>query len=537
MSKVNEFFELKSFRLLLELLGEIGSRLGSVGDAQLDEICIRVRAIASLLDQYCSGLEVGMELSWPLSTLRRRVALLLEGRCLHPDLVVWHRGDPERLLELDCVTEGIETLPTPPNEVAQPGDAAPATAPLERTSNASADERKAVPSVRVTRPAVEQMLDLVRQLVLNKNQVESLVHSVRSGSATKDTGEALNLRAAEYARLVEQLRFALTAARVQPAAIVFDRYERMVREVAQLGEKELDLVIRGADTRVDKFVLDAVADPLGRILRSTASHAIETPEERTAAGKPRRATMRIDARDHASHVSISITHDGRRNGTTDSETDTDDETTQGTPPDASQNDASAQFIEDADTVGVLDALGEQGAHISVRTEGDWHTIRIALPVEGAVLGVMHVLIGGSSYAIPIGDIKEIVSVQTATLQSIEARPVLRVRDDIYSLVDCAARFGEGRCNDPGVAVVVAEEDRAIALRVDRVVGYQEVVIEPFGLDRNEHGPFLGATIKNDGAVGLVIDVARLLSIESKSHRSPAQGATQADAQPQDAMQS
>ncbi|MEO0717224.1 MAG: hypothetical protein AAFY58_09585, partial [Planctomycetota bacterium] len=193
--------------------------------------------------------------------MRRRIELMLDGKFLHPELVEWHRGDVERVIELDGVTEGVEPLPTPPSEV---GDG-PAANAVVAVAKSAAEE-----TIRMSRGRLEELLDLVRQLVLNKNQVHSLAERARVDALDGLAGEQLGTRAAEYARLVGRLQESLSAARFQPIGLALERFERPVRDVAQLNDREANLSISGGSTGIDKFVLDAIAEPIGRVLRFVA---------------------------------------------------------------------------------------------------------------------------------------------------------------------------------------------------------------------------------------------------------------------------
>ncbi len=509
MAKVSEFFNFRSFETILSLLRDVGGGLGLAGDAQLGELCLRVRAIGCLPDQYCSGLEVGMELSWPLATMRRRVELLLAGERLHPELVAWHRGDPERVLELDGVTEGVEPLPAPPSEVDD--GSAPAAAMVH--AEAKPAERAAA-SIRVTQASVDALFDIVRQLVLNKNQIEGIAASGQPGGLGRAEVELLSLRAAELSRLVKQLQETLNRTSVQPISIVLDRYQRMIHDVAQLKDKQVEFRVTGAEIELDKFALDAIADPLGRLLRDVVSNAIEPVAERAAAGKPARGLMRVDTENHESHITISIAHDGRPRDAEQIRREA--AGCEGAPPDLDAMPGAAvrllplsAWFDSSETAGVMDTLTEQRASVSLHERDGMETITITLPIVGAVIGVMNVRVGEGTYAVPVTTIREIVNLASHPIQTVGGRPVLRIREMIYPVTRCGEHFGEPVDADPRFAIIVNADGRAAALGVDDVLGHQEIVIEPMGLREDQIGPFLGAAIRGNGRVCLVIDVRRL----------------------------
>lgn len=506
--QIADRFELRSMVTLAEFMETIGSRLAEIDDAVAPELFLRVRTIGELLDQYCSALEVGMEIRWPLGTLRRRIDLLLSGKRLHPDLIAWHRGDLSRVIELDGIAEGVEALPTPDSEIDESLSAGAGS-----SSSASSGGEQ---TIRVTRATIEELLDLVRQLVLNKNQVQSLAEAARSGSLDAQGIDLLAVRSVEYGRLVGRLQESVAIARFLPIGRILDRFRRTVRDISQLNDRDVNYVLSGEDTGVDKFVLDALAEPLGRILRHAASRSIETQSRRRDAGKPATGTLAVHAEDLGSHISVAITDDG-------SGASRDDlierasafghvtpEALAAMPEEALARLAFEAWHADSDLAGVADALRAMEATLRVtHTPGRGSRVEILLPVKGAVIEAMRVLIGGEVYAVPVQSVVQIVREEDVAGHSIGRRPVIRLRERIIPVVDSHDVLSTPDSPGPRTLVIVGVEGRSAALRVDRVLGYQEVVIDQTGLDSAEQGPFLGATIQDNGRVAFVIDVARL----------------------------
>ncbi len=507
-------FNLSTLCGLGELVARTGGRLGGVGsrsddipDALLPELFLRLRTIAELFDQYCAALEVGMELKWPLETMRRRIDLMLSGKFLHPELVEWHRGEIDRVIELDGITEGVEPLPTPPTEVGE-GPAAGAAAvgmkkPTEET-------------IRMSRTRLEEMLDLVRQLVLNKNQVYSLAERARVGSLDGLAGEQLGTRAAEYARLVGRLQESLSDARFQPIGMALERFERPVRDVAQLNDREANLTITGGSTGIDKFVLDAIAEPIGRMLRFVAGHHIEPASVREAAGKPTAGSVHVSAIDLGTHILIRIEDDGY--GSTDERLRERASVFDHVEPgelDAMPTEALAllafeSWHADSDLAGVAEQVRAAGGSLRVsHAEGRGTTIEVLSPIRGAVIDAMRVEIGGEIYAVPVRAVVRIVRERDVDVHTIGQSAAARISGGVVPVVDCHASLGAQEASADPALVVVAVDGRSVALRVDKVLGDQEVVIDQTGLADDEQGPFLGATIEDDGRVAFVIDVDRL----------------------------
>ncbi|MEO0512560.1 MAG: chemotaxis protein CheW [Planctomycetota bacterium] len=513
LAKVGEFFDFRTFTRLLDLLRVIGLGIDTVADEHLGELSLRLRGIGSLFDQFCSGLEVGMEMHWPLRTLERRIGHLLGGRSLHPDFTEYHRGDVDRVLEVDRVTEGIEPLPEPESETVAraAGSASPSAGAAPSGSST------ATPTVRVPRDAIAELVSLVRQLVLNKNQFESIADEAGGWGLAVSRTEPLKLRASEYGRLIDQLQTTLNTARTQPVEVVVGRYERMVRDVAQIGDKSVHFLVEGGDVAVDKFVLDAIADPIGRLLRRTVSSEIETTADRAAAGKPETATISVTTSDHGSHVVIELSHDGREPNPSEIREHARALSPAGVAVEALADEyllaaVHRGWMTDSDTAGVAELVEAQGGTLSVACDSGLIRTRLSLPVEGAVMSMMYVGIGDGAYAVPVSNIREVVPLHTCTLSNVKGERIARIRDSIFPVVDGAERFGAAGVGERRIAVILSIDGYSAALLVERMLGQQEVVLEPLGLDADQCGPFLGATILNSGSVGLAIDVRALLAV-------------------------
>lgn len=507
-------FGLTTIPKIMDLLARIGARLNVAPEGVLPEVFLRVRALKSLMEQALSGLQVGMELSWPLGVISRRLDLLLSGKRLHHELVAWHNEDPDRVLELDRVTEGVDT---PPNPAREDDDGTGPSANAGTKSAGKSGGEAAAPTVRVSRPALEELMDLARQLVLNKNQVQSLAGVVRRGSSDGQVHELLTTKADEYGRLVDRLQAGLTAARVQPVSRLLDPYRKTIHDVAQIKDRDVELEIVGGETEVDKFTIDELAEPIGRLLRYAASESIESPTERERTGKPRRGMVKVSCADRGSHVEFVIEDDGKGWSTeglleralasgrvTQEAFEAMDESSRWSVP-------LEAWCPESDLAGVADPVRAMGATIEAACEpGRWTRYTITVPVRGAVIDAIRARVGSETYAFSVRAVGAIVRVADHQAQTIHGRPTLRVREDLMPLIDAHRAFGTGSANGDSVALIVNAAGEKAAIQVDAIIGHQEVVIDHTGLDRERQGPFLGATIEDDGRVALVVDVERMV---------------------------
>ncbi|MEL6741589.1 MAG: chemotaxis protein CheW, partial [Planctomycetota bacterium] len=457
------------------------------------------------------------------------------------DLVAWHKQDAERVLELDGVSEGLDPLPVVEDEVAQAGAAPPP--PQAQAAGGGEGTSQKAPTIRVGKPTVDELLDIIRQLVLNKNRVKNIASELRTelhgatanGGLNADTAhlaagvvETLSARADEYARLVGRLQDSITDTRVQPIDRLFERFQRIIRDVASVNDKLVELTIVGEQTRVDKFVLDQIVDPLARVLRYLGSSSIELPAERAEAGKPETGRIELTAEDRGSHVVITCRDDGRG-------IDPDDLRASAaaaglrTPeeldamPDAEiVSLALHRAMEHSELGGLAEALAPVDGQISIATEpGAWLEVQIALPIKAAVIPAMLLLVGDEPYALPLSCVHEIVRCADVSLSTVKGRELVRVRESVTPVVDTHALLGLDRPDNAELSLVIlSSSGQAAAITVDRVLGHQEIVIEPTGLDANNPGPFLGATIRDDGSAALVLDPARLVRTRDNRDAAP-----------------
>ncbi len=515
MSGLGQEFNLSAYETLVEQLALVGSRMADLPDALIPEIAIRVRGLANLFDQLCAGLEVGFEVKWPMRTFKRRLGFLLEGKMLREELVDWHQNDVERLLELDGVAEGMDNPPQFEIEIDENGGTS--TARRRRSSSSDASS----PTIRVEREAIDDLLDILRQLVLNKNYFVSASDALKadSGGAAAEA-ERIAAKASEYDRLVARLQDRLTSTRVQPIGKIIERFERLVRDVANLGDRIVELRVEGGETVVDKFMLDAIAEPIGRMLRQFAGHCIGTPDEREAVGKPRHGYVSVAAENQGSHVAITISHDGQVPELEDLQARV-VALAEGAPEAACDADFTTLFnmqydewFHDSELAGVRQDLEELGATLEAFVDTDGISrCRLLIPVKGAVIGVMRVRIGDSVYAIPIRNINEITGLSASSISTIDGHEVIQFRGSPVGLIDPrrVLRLGPTQENgvEPEIAVIFTSNGETAAIKADAVIGYYEIVIESLNLD-DEQGPFLGGAIQNDGSVALVFDLEQLL---------------------------
>ncbi|MGB0766405.1 MAG: chemotaxis protein CheW [Phycisphaeraceae bacterium] len=565
LSKTADFFELDGLNRAIKLLTTIATAIGETPHDLLGELVVRVRAIKWLIDEQTTWLEKERSLDWELDTLTERVESLCKQTSLPADVAGAHQSDPIAALLLDGVIDhdpsaaiasepeadivpetetppaaqaDAEQAPAPASEPTQAAadtetPAAPASQPAEKSAPdkaaPTAGKQVAEQTIRVEVGRLESLLNLVGQLVLNKNRVLAQTRMLEEMNLEQDKLESFNAAAGELDRLTGELQVSVMRTRMQPLAKLFDRYPRVIRDLARQTGKQIDLELVGKETEVDKTVLENLSDPLVHILRNSADHGVEMPEDRKAANKNPKGKIRLEANHQGSHVRVAIIDDGKgldrdvigkkaiEKGIT-------------TPEQLEKLDDSDvfRFIFEAgfSTAAQVSDLSGRGVGMDVvRTninklngtininsaKGKGTTIEILIPLTVAIMPAMIVEIGQHLYSIPLQSIEEIVRPEEGEVSTIRGQRVMRLRDSVLPLTDMRDRLNESG-DEPGgrFAVVVAVGGQRAGLCVDRLIGQQEIVIKPLDDSYTQGGPFSGATIREDGRVSLILDVVQLI---------------------------
>jgi two-component system, chemotaxis family, sensor kinase CheA len=406
-----------------------------------------------------------------------------------------------------------------------PSAAAPEPEPEERARRSLAASRH----VRVEASRLDTLMDRVGELVIIRDR---LVRASGRGDR-----EVLDDAIDQVARLIGQLRDEVLELRMVAVRDVFSRFARLIRDSARSLGREVDLVIEGDDTEMDRSVLERIGDPLVHLLRNAVDHGIEPPDERARAGKPRRGRIHLRANREGSGLVIRLTDDGRgidrarvrRKAAElglvdDAASVAEDEVLHLiTRPGFS----TADRVSDVSGRGVgLDVVATQvrslGGTLDVASqEGEGSTFTLRLPLTVGLMRVLLVSVEGTSYAIPVAHVAETVEVGAAQVREIGGREVAFVRGEPVPLISLRDVLRASRPADPvePVSVVILEtEDEWLGLSVDGLFGQQEVVTKPFDATRCTLPVFAGATILTDGTPALMLDAAALM----RHRRAPAQ---------------
>jgi two-component system chemotaxis sensor kinase CheA len=364
-------------------------------------------------------------------------------------------------------------------------------------------------SVRVPADKIDTMLDLVGETVLHRRRLEHELGRHGDGdhqlvSDELDIGE----------RLLDELKDAAIGMRTLPLSSIVTPLPRAVRDLAAETGKQVELVVEGADTELDRSILEALSEPLVHLLRNSIAHGIESPEERELVGKPVRGRLELRAEQRGGVVEVTVADDGR--GV--SEETLEEANRLGSLAEVLTRPgfSTATEVSNISGRGVgLDAVKEQvetfGGSIDVRSEaGKGTAVVLRLPLALALIEVLLVERAGNMYGFPLASVEEVLSL--AHTLSLAGRPALELRGGSISLADLAELMGAPAAPPPPRApvVVLNASGRRIAAICDALHGKEEVVVKSLGPLLRSLSTYLGAAILGDGRIALLVDPAVLV---------------------------
>ncbi|WP_237226646.1 chemotaxis protein CheW [Rubinisphaera sp. JC750] len=413
-------------------------------------------------------------------------------------------------------------------KAAPAGEANGAPAEAAGTQNPTGgaeSEKKSVSdlSIRVNVGVLDRLMNLVGELVLARNQLMQLA---RGDEESKYAAPLTHLN-----RVTTDLQEGVMKTRMQPIGHAWNKLPRLVRDLSKVTGKDIDLEMTGADTELDRTVLDAIKDPLTHMVRNSADHGLEPTAERVAAGKPEKGTIRLNAYHEGGHVIICIEDDG---GGINTERVLQKAITQGLVNESDADSLSEyeihQYIFRAgfSTAEQVSSVSGRGVGMDVvRTEieriggtvdllsqrGRGTTVRIKIPLTLAIISALVVESGGQSFAIPQLGIVELVRVQAEERHRIERvhdKQVFRLRNRLLPLVHLSEtlQVESGLTDESDINIVIVQVgEEQMGLIVDRVFDTEEIVVKPVGRLLKDISIYQGTTILGDGRVIMILDVS------------------------------
>ncbi|CAI6074969.1 chemotaxis protein CheA [Cohnella sp. JJ-181] len=415
-----------------------------------------------------------------------------------------------------------------PQRPLQPS-AAPSSQPAAGTGSPSPAVKAKAQTIRVSVERLDDLMNLVGELVIEQTRIQQVARTQRRRFQDDSVGELGHI-ADHFSRIVGDLQESVMKARMLPIEQLMGRFPRMIRDLSRDLGKELELVMEGQDTELDRTLIEEIADPLIHLIRNAVDHGLELPEVRERAGKPRQGLLRIRAAHEDNQVVIYVEDDGA-----------------GIDPDRMRTSAVKKGIisqEDADALGDREAIdlifrpgfstAQQVSDVSGRgvgmdivgshierlngmidiesVLGRGTTFKIKLPLTLAIIIGLQVKCGGQTLIIPMNNIAEIVRVPADEIKSVRGQPVVLIRDQIIPVADIRDRFGVPQRNGGAKhipLVIIGSAEKRLALTVDELIGNQEIVIKSLGAYIGKVEGIAGATILGDGSVAPILEISSL----------------------------
>ena len=434
--------------------------------------------------------------------------------------------------------------PKSPEEIAPAASAAPAPAakpapsrerdadkkvPAASSSSAVAQEQ----TIRVEVKRLDHLMNLIGELVLGKNRLLKIYDDVEERYEGEKFLEELNQVVSSLSLVTTDIQLAVMKTRMLPIAKVFNKFPRMIRDFSRELGKQIDLEISGEETELDKSIVEEIGDPLVHIIRNSCDHGIEDPETRKAMGKPEKGLVQLKAYNEGNHIVVEIVDDGK-----------------GLDADMLKSKSIEKGIiteREADAMSEKEAFGlifrpgfstaakvtnvsgrgvgmdvvktnieKLNGIIDIESEvGKGTVMKLKIPLTLAIIQSLLVGTQEEFYAIPLASVLETVRVPIDDIYTIDGKNVLRLRDEVLSLVRLSDVFGVEKVFDGGdhtYVVIIGVAEAKLGIIVDTLVGQEEIVIKSMGDYLQNIPGIAGATIRGDGRVTLIIDVGAMMEM-------------------------
>lgn len=424
------------------------------------------------------------------------------------------------------------TIPTP--VIAAKPAAAPAPRPAAVGTAAVAAAAKDT-TIRVDTARLDQVLNLSGEIGLTKNRLTCLRTAIMQGKVDQETIKDLDEAVSHLDLLVGDLQNAVMKTRMQPIGRLFQKYPRLARDVARQLGKDVELVLSGEETEIDKTMIEDLNDPLVHLIRNAVDHGVDSPEERVAAGKPAKSLVHLSAEQVGDHIIIEITDDGRgikadvirhkavEKGLIDIETANSLDEKQSLNLIFLPGFSTKDQISDVSGRGVgMDVVKTNIQKLNGRVDvtsvvGQGSTFRIMLPLTLAILPVLMVRLSSQPFAVPLSMVREILPIRSEDVQRVSGKATMIVREEVLPIRTLASLIGWPVSGVPAFGVLMQCGESNFILAIDSFIGQADVVIKPLH-DIKPKG-IAGATLTGDGAIVLVLDMEALLSVETQDTKA------------------
>ncbi|MDP9105021.1 MAG: chemotaxis protein CheA, partial [Candidatus Eremiobacteraeota bacterium] len=426
-----------------------------------------------------------------------------------------------------------QPAPSAPQPVATKSTVTPGSA-----TTAAPDAKRGAKNqtIRVDIERLDLLLNLVGELVINRTRISDIaatlgrkLNGARTDDGLGNLAKDLSESSALLARTTNEIQESIMKVRMVPIGQVFDRFPRMVRDLAKARGKDIHLEIAGAETDLDKTIVDEVGEPLMHLVRNCVDHGIEPPDVREANGKPRHGTIKLNAYHEGNQVIIEISDDG---GGIDLQRVRDKGVRMGVIAESDRLSdreiveliftpgfSTAQAVTDVSGRGVgMDVVKKnilrlKGVFDVDSVPGEGTTFTMKLPLTLAIIQALLVNVADELYSIPLDAVIESQRIDAADVRTVHGGEVITLRGQVVPLIRIAEFFRLDAPRDPDkvMIVIVGLQGRQVGLVVDSFQGEQEIVIKPLSDVIGRIAGISGATILGNGSISLIIDVHSLVA--------------------------
>lgn len=389
-------------------------------------------------------------------------------------------------------------------------------------------------SIRVDTARLDQVLNLSGEIGLTKNRLNSLRSDILAGRSDTDTMSALDQAVSQLDLLVSDLQSAVMKTRMQPIGRLFQKYPRIARDLARNLGKDVELVLVGEETEIDKTMIEDLSDPLIHLIRNAVDHGVELPAERIAHGKPEHSTVRLEARQEGDHIVLLVADDGRgmnpeilrakaleKGLITSEEANAMDE----------RQSYNLIFLPGFSTNAVASDISGRGVGMDVvktnihklngtidirTTQGSGTTFVISLPLTLAILPVLLIELGEQPFAVPLSMVREILPLNINQVQEVGGAAVMVVRGEVLPLLSLSGLLGWAQERVPEYGVLMHAVETSFILAVDGFAGREDAVIK--SLEDFRPKGVAGVTTLSNGQIVLILDMKELLGEDMAGSR-------------------
>lgn len=438
-------------------------------------------------------------------------------------------------------TSQVQPTPAPapkpaPAAPVKPATPKPAPAVAKKPQGGAKKDDGAVTTsveqtVRVDVKRLDHLMRLIGELVLGKNRLINIYDEVEERYDGEQFLEELNQVVGSVSLVTTDLQLAVMKTRMLPVSKVFNKFPRMVRDLSREMGKSIELVITGEETELDKSIVEEIGDPLVHMIRNSCDHGVESKEDRVAAGKSETGKVELKAYNEGNHIVIEITDDGKGLDV--------NMLKQKALEKGIINEREADTMTDKEAYGLIFKAGFSTAKvvtnvsgrgvgmdvvktnieklngiIDVESEiGQGTIFKLKIPLTLAIIQALIVSVQEEYYAIPLSSVVETVRINQDEVYMIEGRSVLRLRDEILTLVRLSDIFkvdSTMKNSSELYVVVIGLAESKIGVIVDYLVGQEEVVIKSLGYYLKGTEGIAGATVRGDGKITLIVDVGGMM---------------------------